>query len=338
MKTKSIILAGLSTMMLASCGTVGPTFTEAFTPEESALNLVKITDESNNSVVSGVITTYYGNYALSTQGYSGENRFSWSTTRALDISKDGNKLAYITSLNKQHNIMVRSTSAQGLATQRTFRNVGSFCWGDDNQLYFTDYAGENSFISSVSAEKGNMMRQLTNGSVNDLNPAITSDGELLFFTRMDSKGPAIWSLNRKDGTLTSCARGYNCCVIPGVKDAFYCVRNNTNGRSEIWFVNFVNGEETLVASDVNHSFTNPELSPDGKWIVMVGNSKYKGMSNNLDIFVVKTDGTNLTQLTYHPETDNSPIWSHDGRSIFFLSTRANKDRFYNVWRMNFNIE
>jgi len=94
-----------------------------------------------------------------------------------------------------------------------------------------------------------------------------------------------------------------------------------------------------VASDQYHSFTNPTLSPDGKWIAMVGNARSNiSKTVNLDIFVIKTDGTNLTQLTYHPMNDCSPCWSADGRSIYFISDRANKMRYSNIWRMNFNIE
>ena len=62
-------------------------------------------------------------------------------------------------------------------------------------------------------------------------------------------------------------------------------------------------------SDAKRSFSSPTLSPDGKWILMVGNSEYQfnGKSYpNTDIFVCSVDGTNLTQLTYHPANDLSP--------------------------------
>ena len=339
MKTNNLLLMGITTVMLASCGSTQNLFLEAYAPEETALNLVKITDETNNSVCTARVLAYYGNYATSAIGNSGAERIAWTTPSLISVSPDGKKLAYLSTVNRQNNIMVRSTSAQGLATQRTFRNAGNFSWGRDGQLYFTDYSGNNSYICAVNAEQGSMMKQLTNGNVTDRDPVVSSDGKLLFFTRLDTGGPAIWSLDRTNGTLTSCARGYNPCLIPGNNEAFYCVRNNTNGRSEVWYVNFVKGEETLVASDQYHSFTNPTLSPDGKWIAMVGNARSNiSKTVNLDIFVIKTDGTNLTQLTYHPMNDCSPCWSADGRSIYFISDRANKMRYSNIWRMNFNIE
>lgn len=80
------------------------------------------------------------------------------------------------------------------------------------------------------------------------------------------------------------------------------------------------------------------LSPDGRWLLITGSSRSEkeGIANT-DIFVVRTDGTQFTQLTYHPGNDLSPMWSPDGRSIFFLSQRGSADKIYNVWRMDFNL-
>lgn len=337
-----ITVAISSICFLSSCfGTKTITYLETYAPEESSLNLVKITDETNNSVVAGSSfkASPYVDYTLTAQGICGKQRFAWDTHSTLDISPDGSQLAYCSLMNGQSNIMIRSTSAQGIATQRSFRNVHSFSWGADNKLYFSDRNSQSNYICSINAQQGSLMDQLTNGSVIDLSPVISADGKLLYFTRRSGRGPSIWSLNRENGTLTSCSRGYSPCLIKDNPSAYYCVRNSTSGRSEIWFVDYVKGKESLILSDENRSFTNPKLSPDGKWIVCVGNSVSAiSNQNNLDIFVVKTDGTRLTQLTYHPATDTSPVWAADGRSIYFISSRANKTQSYNIWRMNFTLE
>ncbi|MGN0087188.1 MAG: PD40 domain-containing protein [Alloprevotella sp.] len=340
MKTLKLFMCAGAALLLTSCGG-SSAYLESAAPEEGSLNLVKVTDESNNTVVSPTVASYFywNNAANSTCGINRKKSIAWYTQGLLDISPDGKKLAYVTRMNRQDNVMIRSVGTQGLATQRTFRNVGSFTWGKDNKLYFSDVNGSNAFICSVNAEQGSMMSQLTNGNVWDYAPAVTADGQKLFFTRTANSGPSIWSLDRKDGTLTSCTRGYNPCIIPGNPNAIYCVRNNTSGRSEIWYVDFVKGVETLVASDENHGFSNPRLSPDGQWLVMVGNATSSiNKKENLDIFAVRTDGSGLTQLTFHPDNDTCPVFAADGRSIFFISSRANKDKYYNVWRMNFNLE
>ena len=344
MKTIQLSLCGTALLLLTACGSSKDVqFLEAYAPQESSLNMVKITDESNNSVIagsSGYINKYQVQSSIkSSVGVCAKSMYRWFTHKTLAISPDGKKLAYVTRSNGQDNIMVRSTSSQGMATQRTFRNVHSFSWGNDGKLYFSDLNGNNLYISAVNAEQGSMMTQLTNGNVVDTEPVISSDGKMLFFTRQADGSPSIWSLNRENGTLTSCARGFNPCLIPGNNEAFYCTRNASNGRSEIWYVDYVKGQESLILSNENTSFTNPQLSPDGQWIACVGNTQSTiSKRENLDIFVVRTDGSNLTQLTWHPSADTCPVWAKDGRSIYFISARANKNESYNIWRMNFNME
>lgn len=343
MKKKTVFGIIVSIVLLcASCKSTEPAvYLELASPEEYGLNLVKITDEAKGNVIG----CRYGqtssvNYVNAQCGFNEQSKLAWTCYPNLQVSPSGDKLAYLTTDKEQCNIIVRNTNSQGISTQRTFRNVvGGFAWGSDDRLYFSDGNSSNSYICSVDANKGSVMLQHTSGNVDDAFPILSSDGKIIYFTRwVSSYGPSIWAFNKESGTLSSCARGFNPCPVPNDNESFYCVRNSTSGRSEIWFVNYVNGTESIVLSDVNHGFTSPALSPDGKWLLVVGNSKSSiSKKENTDIFVVRTDGTQLTQLTYHPAFDVCPVWSKDGKSIFFISSRANKEGYYNIWKMNFNL-
>ena len=48
------------------------------------------------------------------------------------------------------------------------------------------------------------------------------------------------------------------------------------------------------------------------------------------------DGSEMTQLTYHAADDLSPIWSSDGKYIYFISQRGDAEGNANIWRMTFN--
>ena len=268
-KTCSLVACMAAALMLTSCGSK-KVFLDMFSPEESGLNLIKITDEAAGSVIAGSSGRLLPgtNYVISLNGFNKESNFRWYGPRNLAISPDGTELAYVAFANGQNNVVVRSAGSMGVTTQRTFRNViGGIYWGSDNRLYFGDANRPNYYICSIDAKQGTVMSQHTNGNVDDSYPTLTEDGNMLFFTRWSSSyGPSIWSLNKADGTLSSCARGFDACPIPGDNEAFYCVRNSTAGKSEIWYVNYVKGQESIVLSDAKRSFTSPCLSTDnGCW-------------------------------------------------------------------------
>lgn len=357
MMKKKIYSWGMLTIacaaFMSSCGSSKSAIDYA-APEEQGLNIQKITDETSNSVLGsgtespskkggglgfmGAFPLGKENFALTSRGGCRAAKYYWGTNRLLDVSPDGTEIAYLNRSNKQDNIMIRKAATQGASTQRTFRDIADFSWGNDGNLYFADYSdGEHSQIGATNAHSGSIIRQLTNNNI-DKNPVVSKDGKMILFTRQDKTGPSIWSLNLEDNTLTSCARGYNPCFVNNNNDEFICVRNSTSGVSEIWRVNYVKGTETLILSDKNRGFTNPCVSPDGQWILCQGNSKSVVKKKlNLDIFAVKIDGSNFTQITYHAAIDCCPCWSADGQYVFFLSTRGNKDDMYNVWRMRFAL-
>lgn len=300
---------------------------------------MKLTDESSVKILGPAVynsAAVTPNFAQRTLAGSKKARILWATIKCLDVSPDGQEIAYIAEVNKQSNVMIKKSTLQGASTQRTFRNVGDFSWGHDGNLYYADATNINySQIASTNSHIGSLIKQLTSNN-EDHNPVLSSDGSLLFFTRVDSSGPSIWSLDMRTGALTSCARGYSPEPVPGDNTKFLCVRNSAAGSSEIWIVDYMRGQETLIASDSERSFSNPTMSPDRQWILCQANAVSNiSKKPNIDIFAVKADGTQTIQLTYHPGSDCCPVWAPDGKHVYFLSTRGNKNNMYNVWRMNF---
>jgi Tol biopolymer transport system component len=105
-------------------------------------------------------------------------------------------------------------------------------------------------------------------------------------------------------------------------------------------VNLSTGVEECILSDPEKSFSTPSLSPDGKWILCTGSTPVPAGKTtywNTDVYVCRTDGTHLSQLTYHAADDLSPEWSHDGRYIYFISQRGSATATANVWRMSFVV-
>lgn len=307
-------------------------FLDTLVAEEQTLIPTKITDETQTSVVGNGYRTTLN---LVTSGYGGsrEKKLYWDTGNRIAISPDGTELAYISLNNNVPNIMVKRSGAGGASTQRSFRRAQNVDWASDNQLYFNDNTGSTSTIGSVDSKKGSLVKQITSNN-NDWSPSVTKDGKFMYFTRFDNSGPYIWSINLGTGELTNCAKGFDPIAYSDDPYKILCTRNSTKGNSEIWMLDLKNGNETLLLADQNKGFSDPCVSPDGEWILVVGNSLSSiTKKQNTYIYAVKMDGSGLTQITYHPEIDCSPKFSSDGKYIYFISSRANKDRKYAIWRI-----
>lgn len=328
MKTKQILYAVMAAMMLSGCegcSEMAVSTSLVTVPEEGGINFVKITSEENDQLIVPNIT------------YDGQ-RLRWWANPYFDISRDGSKFAYLGSHNGRSNIFVKSFSSRTGSQQRTFNGLAQdLCFSPNGDtLCFTQYNVPNSNLFLTSAMQGSIMQQVSSGSVRDYGPAFTDDGKLIFFSRATGDHYSIWSYNRHTGIFSNYCYGLTPKPI-GDKE-FLCSRQNSQGNYEIWRVNYVTGSESIVLSMENRSFTTASLSPDGRWILFAANTqKRPNVAENIDIYVIRADGSQLTQLTYHQGHDLSPVWAPDGKSIYFLSQRGSEKGEYNIWKMNFTL-
>lgn len=294
-------------------------------PEESGINFIQITTPSD----------YLCMPIVKRSG----GRVDWLSNRILDISNDGTNIAYLSYRNNTSNIFIKELRKQGNSIQRTNRTgVLDFSYSPDGKyLCFTEARGGTNQIFQTDAQNGYVCRQITTGNM-DYSPIYSTDMKQIFFARKETKGISIWSYNIFNNFLSSYTSGMNPFPLKE-ETAFICTRINAAGKSEIWKINYKTGIEECIVSNPEHSFTTPTISPDGRWILFVGDSQISGNNftyQNTDIFVCKIDGTNFAQITYHAADDLSPIWSKDGKYIYFISQRGDINATANVWRMDFS--
>lgn len=292
--------------------------------EETGLNFTKITSDND--------------YVCMPEVKRSSSGVNWLTNTIIDISKDGNSIAYLSARNNTTNIFIKDLNKQGASVQRTNRQaVLDFSYSPDGKyIVFSEMNGKSNQIFQTSAVNGYVCRQITNGS-RDYTPKYSADMKQVFFSRQENNGVGIWSYNIGNNFLSSMSSGYNPFPIPS-STSLLCVRINGDGRGEIWKIDYNTGTEECIISDAVRSFSSPVLSPDGQWILFVGsNALNAGNKNyyNTDLFVCAIDGSNLYQLTYHAADDLSPVWSRDGRYIYFISQRGSENATANVWRIDF---
>ncbi len=325
MKKVSIILIILILSFLGTAKAQKVDYSIVFVPEEAGTDITQISQSTD--------------YVCMPQVKRSGRTINWLSNRILDISKEGDKIAYLSFRNNTTNIFIKDLAKQGTSIQKTNRPaILDFSYSPDGtKIIFSERRGKTNQIFQTTAEKGFVCRQITNGNT-DYSPIYSMDMKLIFFARQENNGTSIWSHDVQNNFLSNYAQGLNPYPVKNEK-AFICVRLNAAGRSEIWKINYDTGVEECIVSHPDHDFTSPVLSPDGQWILFVGSSKIENgpiVYYNTDLFISRLDGTDFAQLTYHAADDLSPVWSKDGRYIYFISQRGNKEAKANIWRMTFN--
>ena len=327
MKKLNLALIGVALMLLMGCSPkIMINYLAVSVPEEGGNRLTQYTREDEN-VVSPYININQTNGVL-----------SWYAASLLAVSSDGKKIAYIARSNDFNNLYLKDISGGRATIQRTFnRDIMDMCYSpDDKYIAFTERKGtDDNNIYMINSTEGVAVQQLVATNSSELSPSFTKDGKNIFFSKAEGTRYYIWSLNVESSLLTQYTEGFTPNLSSNGTD-LVVTRNSKDGlRGEIWMVDIKKGTETLILSDTKKGYSSHQLSPDGKKIVFVGVTEGdKTKPQNLDLYFINIDGTKLTQITFHGGHDVSHIWAPDGKSIFFLSQRGNKEGKFNVWKMD----
>lgn len=294
-----------------------------FVDEERGRDMTKITSESDQVFWAPVNRT--------------RNGITWFRNRVIALSPNGNEIAFLSFPGDRMNVFVKKLDRTAGSVQLTNRElVLELSYSPDGTtLCLTDATESSHQILTTSAAGGYNYRQITYGAL-DFSPMYNDDMTDIFFSRNEERGDCVWSFDTRDNTLCRWASGECPCPIPGTK-SFVCGRVNSAGKKEIWKIDCEKGTEECIVSS-SGSFATPSVSPDGEWMVFTGETAVpygKRYYYNTDIYACRTDGSQLTQLTFHVCEDLCPVWSADGKYIYFISQRGDSKGTANIWRISF---
>ncbi len=103
--------------------------------------------------------------------------------------------------------------------------------------------------------------------------------------------------------------------------------------THLWVVPEDGGEPKQITSGAWDD-SDPQWSPDGRWIAFVSNrAADPDLTDNTDLYAVQPDGTGLRPLVTRPGPDDAPSWSRRGDRLAFSSIRKPNDYYMRTDQM-----
>jgi tricorn protease len=243
------------------------------------------------------------------------------------LSADGSKIAYIrdyqlevfnVASGRSKLVPVSLNSFVGLAKTADFKTDGNISYFDvarDGKKLATVSRGEL-FVSDM---EGKFVRQIITGPGRVLEVKWLKDGKTLVFTQTYKGYQNLYTVSAdgkgKPARRTSDARNNrNLEMSTDTSKVAYL-----SGRDEVRVMELENFTAQVVAKQEIWAFQNglPRWSPDDRYLMFTGYLDFER-----DIFLVDTKNDNeLINLTQTGVTEADPVWSPDGKYIYFNSAR-----------------
>jgi serine/threonine protein kinase len=202
--------------------------------------------------------------------------------------------------------------------------------------YVSALAGNNDiYLQSVT---GQTPINLTKDSpASDIMPAFSPDGDLIAF-RSERDGGGIFVMGRTGESVRRLTTfGFYPAWYPDGHQIVFSTEGsgpeNRSAFSELWAVSASGGEpRLLVPGDAIQPRVSPHAQRIAFWAVPADRAAKRmnlGGPANRDIWTVDLNGQHPVRVTTHEANDWNPVWSPDGRWLYFLSNRAGS---MNLWR------
>jgi len=93
-------------------------------------------------------------------------------------------------------------------------------------------------------------------------------------------------------------------VYPGIDGRLVYISRNCANAIDVE----TRSIEELVCFDANETLEDFRVSPDGKWVAFTAYFDKYGDDHGCEIYVIRTDGTDLRRLTNNDYCDYQPRW------------------------------
>ncbi len=174
-------------------------------------------------------------------------------------------------------------------------------------------------IFSVPTEDGATRNLTSTQGADEDHPAWSPDGKTIAYTT-DSSGAQQVAVRPAEGgpekLLTSFKEGYFYGPVWSPDGKTLAFSDNAH---RLWTVSTAGGAPKQVAQDRLSEIHDQAFSPDGRWLAFSMNFDYH--PRRRDLYLYELASGRLTRLGSGESTDSNPVWSPDGKYLYFQSTR-----------------
>jgi Tol biopolymer transport system component len=227
------------------------------------------------------------------------------------LSPDGSRVLY--SAYRQENVyeiysyeladgsVNRLTNRDGVLTSPEYSPNGEM-------IVFTRWAPNSGRYQIMTMERnGNNPNNIPR--IEGWDPTWSPDGKQILFAS-ERNGPVALFIVRQDGKNPR-----QIASLPGMRgrsdwspDGQYIVTYSGEAWQREVFIMNADGSNARQLTPKGGNSQGPSFSPDGQWVVFTAYFDHYGDDHGCEIYIIRTDGTDLRRLTNNDYCDYQPRW------------------------------